>query len=288
MKITPSILFLTLGITAFAQPYDTFRGRITGGSGDRGKCTIEVVVDGSAEVEVFAAEGRMRTLTGASATWRRMDCNMGMPANPAEFKFSPQEGRGKQYIVRAPEENRGIAMVRIEDSAGGSEVYKFDLEWRGTNGGLTSGGFGNPNDGGSIFNAPRGQGNNPPQGGGFGGPPPVVPNGPPIPGWNQQLDFRSRGDGYYRSFRGSDDVLTDAVVTIDRGGRVQVELNTNQRDRIIITGRLVLADRDRLVANMSGGTIQGAMEILLDRNRVQELAMTGVGRNRFELRWQPK
>jgi hypothetical protein len=52
---------------------------------------------------------------------------------------------------------------------------------------------------------------------------------------------------------------------------------------------LVLADRDRLVANMAGGEIHGTMEILLDtRNRVQELAMTGVGRNRFELRWQPK
>ena len=276
MKITPSVLFLTFSIAAFAQPYDVFRGRIAGGAGDRGKCTIEVVVDGSAEVEVYGAEGRMRTLTGASATWRRMDCNMAMPANPADFKFSPQEGRGKQYIVRAPEENRGIAMVRIEDSAGGSEVYKFDLEWRGTNGGLTSGGFGNSNGGGSIFDAPRGPGNSPPGG------------GPGLAGWNQQLDFRGRGDGYYRSFRGSDDVLTDAVVTIDRAGRVQVELTTKQRDRILIAGQLVMAERDRLVANMSGGTIQGAMEILLDRNRVQELAMTGVGRNRFELRWQPK
>jgi len=277
VKIRSTVLFLAFGIAAFAQPYDLFRGRITGGAGDRGKCTIEVVVDGSAEVEVYGAEGRMRTLTGASATWRRMDCNMALPANPAEFKFSPQEGRGKQYIVRSPEENRGIAMVRIEDSAGGSEVYKFDLEWRGTNGGLTSGGFGNPNSGGSIFDAPRGPGNNPPIG-----------VGPGLAGWNQQVDFRGRGEGYYRSFRGSDDVLTDAVVTIDRGGRVQVELTTRQRDRILIAGQVVMAERDRLVANMSGGTIQGAMEILLDRNRVQELAMTGVGRNRFELRWQPK
>jgi hypothetical protein len=170
-------------------------------------------------------------------------------------------------------------VVRIEDAAGGSETYRFDLEWRGTSGGLATGGFGN---GSSIFDPPRGPGTLPQ---------PNLPSavGPPVAGWNEQVDFRGRGDGYYRSFRGSDDMLTDSVVTIDRSGRVQVEFSTARRERIVITGRLVLADRDRLVANMAGGEIQGTMEILLDsRNRVQELAMTGVGRNRFELRWQPR
>jgi hypothetical protein len=217
----------------------------------------------------------MNTLTGARAQWRSMECNMGMPANPDEFKFNAVRGRGKQYIVRQPQENRGIGVIRIEDSSGGSETYRFELEWRGSSGGVTSGGFGN---GGSIFDPPRGGGNTPQ--------PNLPPGGPGLPGWNQQVDSRGRGDGYYRSFRGSDEMLTDAVVTIDRGGRVQVELTTNRRERIVISGRLVLAERDRLVANMAGGEIQGTMELLLDRNRVQELAMTGVGRNRFELRWQ--
>jgi hypothetical protein len=280
VKIAPAATFLTVCVVGFAQPYDTFRGRITGGGGDRGKCTIEVAVDGTAEIEVVQADGRMNTLAGARAMWRSMECNMGIPANPAEFKFSPQSGRGKQYVVRQPQENRGIAVIRIEDSAGGSETYRFNLEWRGTGGGLTTGGFGN---GGSIFDPPRGPANLPQPN--F----PTSVGGPPLAGWSDQVDFRGRGQGYYRSFRGSDDMLTDTVVSIDRGGRVQVEFNTNRNERIVITGRLVLADRDRLVANMAGGEIQGTMEILLDtRNRVQELAMTGVGRNRFELRWQPR
>jgi hypothetical protein len=277
VKYAPA-LWLTCAV-AMAQPYDNFRGRITGGGGDRGKCTVEVVVDGSAEIEVIGADGRMNTLTGARATWRNLECNMGLPANPADFKFTPQAGRGKQYIVRQPQDNRGIAVVRVEDPSGGSETYRFDLEWRGSNGGVVTGG--------SIFDPPRTPGNLPQP----NQPQPIFPpaNGPAVAGWNDQVDFRGRGDGYYRSFRGSDEMLTDSVVTIDRGGRVQVELTTNRRERIVIAGRLVLADRDRLVANMSGGEIHGTMEILLDtRNRVQELAMTGVGRNRFELRWQPK
>lgn len=285
MKIAPAALFLTVCAAGFAQPYDTFRGRITGGGGDRGKCTVEVVVDGTAEIEIIEAEGRMNTLAGARATWRSMECNMGVPGNPAEFKFSPQSGRGKQYVVRQPQENRGIALIRIEDPSGGSGTYRFDLEWRGSSGGLMTGGFGN---GGSIFDPAPPRGAGPPQPS-FPGPNTQGPSGPPLAGWNNQVDFRGRGDGYYRSFRGSDEQLTDTVVSIDRGGRIQVELNTTRRERIVITGRLVLADRDRLVANMAGGEIQGTMEILLDsRNRVQELAMTGVGRNRFELRWQPR
>jgi len=84
-------------------------------------------------------------------------------------------------------------------------------------------------------------------------------------------------------------LLTDAQVTVDRSGRVDVAFTTTRRERIALTGRIVLNDRDRLVADMSGGAMQGVMEILLDsRGRVEELAMTGVGRNRFELRWQAR
>lgn len=288
MKLASVALFLTVCSVGFAQQWDPFRGRLTGGGGDRGKCIVEVVVDGTAEVEITAAEGRMRTLTGARATWRNLECNMGMPANPGDFKFNPTNGRGKQYLVRAPQDNRGIALIRIEDEKGGSETFRFELEWRG--GGGIGGGFGNgngngngggfANGGGSIFDPPRG-GGNPTS--------PNLPPGPGLPGWNQQVDFRGRGDGYYRTFRGSDEMLGELAVFINRGGSVQVELSTNRRDRIVLTGRLVHAERDRVVANMTGGEIQGTMELELDsRNRVQELAMTGVGRNRFELRWQPR
>jgi hypothetical protein len=79
-----------------------------------------------------------------------LECNMGLPANPAGSN-SARSGRGKQYIVRQPQENRGIAVVRVEDQAGGSETYRFDLEWRGSTGGVVTGGFGN----GGTFRPPR-------------------------------------------------------------------------------------------------------------------------------------
>jgi len=53
-----------------------------------------------------------------------------MPGNPANFRFSGVDGRGRQELVRDPR-NGGVAVVRIEDRDNGSEGYTFDLTWSG-------------------------------------------------------------------------------------------------------------------------------------------------------------
>ena len=54
----------------------------------------------------------------------------------------------------------------------------------------------------------------------------------------------------------------------------------------MLTGRLITVNRDRLVAEMSGSGMRGNMDIRVDnRNRVQEVTMSGSGRDRFDLRW---
>ncbi|HWZ33147.1 MAG TPA: hypothetical protein VNX18_17515 [Bryobacteraceae bacterium] len=113
-------------VTLQAQPR---RAEITGGGGDRGKCTIEVVVDGAAEVEVRGDTAVLRNLQGQTPQWRRFVCNSPMPPNPAEFRFAGVDGRGRQELVRPPQ-NGGPAVVRIEDPDNGSEGYTFDLFWR--------------------------------------------------------------------------------------------------------------------------------------------------------------
>lgn len=130
---------------------------ITGSRGDRGKCTIEVVVDGAADVEIRGDRGIIRTLSGQRASWRRMECSEPLPNNPVDFRFSGIDGRGRQTLVRDPGNNRGVAVVRIEDPKGGSEGYTFDLEWRGGYGGGNGGGY------------PGGGGGRPPYPGGGGG-----------------------------------------------------------------------------------------------------------------------
>src|SRR5260370_32312066 len=101
-----------------------------GGNPDRGKCTIEVVVDGVAEVEVGGDSAIWRNITGQAAEWRRFECNGPMPANMRNFRFAGVDGRGRQELLRDPR-NGGVAVVRIEDPQSGSEGYTFDLFWEG-------------------------------------------------------------------------------------------------------------------------------------------------------------
>jgi len=124
----------------FGQSYQR-HATITGsGSLDQGKCTIEVVVDGSAEVQLRGTTGVLRNLSGQAPQWRRFECTGAMPTNPTNFKFTGVDGRGQQQLVRDPRET-GVAVIRIDDRSGGSEGYTFDVEWQGYT--ADSGPFGN-------------------------------------------------------------------------------------------------------------------------------------------------
>jgi hypothetical protein len=131
-----NVLFSTIAALAIvlapagAQTYQR-RASITGGGGaEGGKCTAEVVVDGAAEVQISGDSASLRNLSGQPPQWRRFECTSPMPANAANFRFQGVDGRGRQQLVRAPG-NGGPAVVRIEDSEGGSEAYTFDIFWGG-------------------------------------------------------------------------------------------------------------------------------------------------------------
>ena len=61
-----------------------------------------------------------------------------MPTNPADFRFSGIDGRGRQTLIGDPL-NGGVAVVRIEDPKSGREGYTFDLEWQGSAGPMRGG-----------------------------------------------------------------------------------------------------------------------------------------------------
>jgi hypothetical protein len=83
-----------------------------------------------------------------------------MPAYPNNFRFRGIDGRGRQTLIRTPQQNRGRALIQIEDPKGGRHGYTFDVEWDGTGSGFGGGGGGNRYED---------QPNYPGSGGGFGG-----------------------------------------------------------------------------------------------------------------------
>jgi hypothetical protein len=193
-----------LGISAavasavYAQSYPRQATIVGGGSQDRGKCTVEVVVDITAQVEIRGTTATLRNISGQPPQWRRFECTSGLPANPANFRFTGVDGRGRQQLIQDPR-NGGPAVIQIEDKDGGSEGYTFDITWG--SGGFDGGGNRpyNPNPGPGPGNSPvnrdsdRNNDRNPYPGQGTAGPP-------------QGRDYdRDRGDTQYRpNYRDSD------------------------------------------------------------------------------------
>lgn len=155
---------VAIAFCAQAQPVSTYRASINGSNMESGKCTIEVVVDSVVEIQVRGDQGRMRTMSGQPAQWRRFQCDGRMPVNMSDFRFRGIDGRGRQELVQDPRGNNGVATIRIEDSKGGSEGYTFDLEWSGGTGGSYNGnwgntGWGNGNGNGNGWGNGNGNGN---------------------------------------------------------------------------------------------------------------------------------
>ncbi len=121
-----ALLFATVKVGAQDQPRKMTPVR--GGAPDRGKCTLEVVVDGAAEVEIRGDTAMLHNLSGALPRWRRFECTGPLPRHPDDFRFAGVDGRGHQQLLRDPGDG-GAAIVRIEDNAGGSEGYTFDIMW---------------------------------------------------------------------------------------------------------------------------------------------------------------
>jgi hypothetical protein len=124
-------LVASAAIPALAQSQN-IQARMSGGGGN-GKCTVEVVVQGSADVQIRGNQGTLRTLSGNPAQWRRLDCNQPLPANPSNFKFAGVDGHGRQGLAADPSSNNGVAVIHIENTTGSNEGYTADITWNGGN-----------------------------------------------------------------------------------------------------------------------------------------------------------
>src|SRR4051812_7890964 len=84
---------------ANAQTFRRQASMVGGGTSNGGRCTVEVVVDGAAEVEIRGTTGTLRNLSGSAPQWRRFECTSPLP-NGTDFRFTGVDGRGRQELVR--------------------------------------------------------------------------------------------------------------------------------------------------------------------------------------------
>jgi len=119
---------LVLVIPLAAQKLNRKAAIAGNGDANHGKCTVEVVVDGTAEIQIRGDSAIMRNINGQAPQWRRFQCTSAMPADPGDVRFTGLDGRGRQELVESPQSGEG-AIVRIEDPQSGSSSYTFDLSW---------------------------------------------------------------------------------------------------------------------------------------------------------------
>ncbi|HTM49394.1 MAG TPA: hypothetical protein VL285_11950 [Bryobacteraceae bacterium] len=116
-----------MAATASGQTYQRRAALNRSGIAYAGSCTIEVVVDGAAEIEIRGENASIRDLSGRQPQWRRFECTGGMPPN-ADVQFHRLAGRGSTQLISDPR-NGGAAVIRINDPQGGPDTYAFELTW---------------------------------------------------------------------------------------------------------------------------------------------------------------
>ncbi len=284
-KLSLLLVTLALGSAWSQRVTDRRTADIRGGGGD-GKCTIEVEVDDVAEVEISGTNASIRTLNGAPARFRRFVCNQEMPVRPNDFRFKGIDGRGRQDLVRTPD-NGGRAVIRIQDNKSGTEGYTFDILWRGGSGGGFNGGGGgrydnggNNNGGGwnngRPGNSSGGWNNGGNQGGwnngwGDGG------------GWNNNGDFNfnggRRGSGSYRDRNGNNRRLDQARVIVKGNGTLTVEFQTDS-GRIMFDGAVERRQGRRIYSRVRSSGMSGEMEMEMgSQNTVNRITIRDIDLN---------
>jgi hypothetical protein len=131
-NLFPVLALAALATGLDAQSYSRQASIRGDGNPNEGKCTVEVVVDGAAQVEIRGASAQLTNLQGQPPQWRRFECTSPMPANPRGFRFQGVDGRGNQRLIREPG-NGSPAVIQIGDPNNGSEGYTFDIMWGNAN-----------------------------------------------------------------------------------------------------------------------------------------------------------
>lgn len=126
--VLAALALAVLVIPSNAQNLNRKAEIVGNGDPNHGKCTVEVMVDGTAEIQIRGDSATMRNVNGQAPQWRRFQCTSAMPANPGDIRFTGLDGRGRLELVQSPQSGGG-AVVRIEDPQSGSSGYTFDLSW---------------------------------------------------------------------------------------------------------------------------------------------------------------
>ena len=97
-----------------------------------GRCEIRVWVDNRAEVRLRGETIFVRTLEGSKSRDEGSECSQPLPFNRVQgFQIRQISGRTRVILDQEPNRmNNFSALIGINDSQGGGDVYAFEVSWR--------------------------------------------------------------------------------------------------------------------------------------------------------------
>jgi hypothetical protein len=241
----------------------------------KGQCDIRLLVDSEVEVTVRGDMVTLHNLSGRESRDDGSECNVPVPAgNLFNFAFQVTEHRNEIRMLGGPTPRNGNStVVRIHDYSGGYGRYSFRLTWLIT---MEAPGRGGPPPG-------RGEGRGPGDFGRGGEP----GRGPDF--WREAINFRGRGSGEAQINNFRPERLSDAVVDIDRLGRITVTFRSDRGRSLVFSG--VLRDREGLrlrgEVESEDGRLRGPMFLFVDdRHNVNRISLEATDeRDRLHLNW---
>jgi len=128
MKLRSILVLTAASASLHAQTFHRQAAIAGGGDREHGRCSIEMVVDGAAEIAVRGNDATVTNLKGRAPELTRFECTSPIPSNPAEFRFEGT-GRGRVEMISAAQAGQA-AVIRVEDPEDGADRYSITLSWR--------------------------------------------------------------------------------------------------------------------------------------------------------------
>jgi hypothetical protein len=124
------VVLVASAVTGSAQTSYRRAAMIGSGNLPEGRCTVSVLVDGAADVEIRGDTATLRRVAGPAPQWHRFECTGPIPDVPASLRLRAIEGNGRMTLTQDTSSG-GVAVVRITNpEVRGDEIYTFDIFWR--------------------------------------------------------------------------------------------------------------------------------------------------------------
>ena len=128
--ILASMALAAAGLTVPASAQESYRraNLIPASDPGQGRCTVSVLVDRTADVEIRGDQATLRDVSGRTPLFERFECTGPIPQAPVDMGIRAIEGNGRMTLTRDAY-NGGVALVRVNNDTSREGIYTFDVYW---------------------------------------------------------------------------------------------------------------------------------------------------------------